>query len=1081
MRHLATTAVRALSAANIAARLRHRFAAPDTAALRWASGCADLVADADVADLSDAGLRAELATLATAPDVLTHAPTLSRGLAVVGVATQRRLGAWRLFELDDLPGRLAVCVENADSIGESARPAGRGEDPSDVPFAYTAKFWSELAARLDRYCLSADQREIVRGLVYAGEQGRLVQPADVALPSTFYDALRRLDTEGALRFEPTREQTMTAALLVRGLIVEMDAGEGKTVSAAMAAAVTAATGRTVHVLTASDYLALRDADWLAPVYQSLGISVGAVLSSMEDDERRPAYTQQVVYTTAREVGFDFLRDNLRLPPESPVQRRLDTAIVDEADHVLIDQDQTPLIISGAEVGDLGGFHRAHRTVRDLVRLHAAEVARVADAVSNAAEDAATDDRLATLYAADPDNSVLREVAGRLGVDRQHLKATLEDLVDSHISYGYEQRFYFVHDPKTRSVRFTDRGEAFVAGSLGPAAVVADRPADSEPRERPSHEAMFSMAHQFLQAHTLFKRDRDYVVHEDHVVLVDQLNGRLLPDNRYMYGIQAALEAKEGLPPSPELETLAQITVAGLMGLYRRVGGLTGTALEARDEFMRSYRLRTVRVPPSQPSRRKDRATSVFATAAQQQQAVLDEVRQWHSLGRPVLVGTASVQQSREISGLLSRAEIEHTLLNAVNTEGEARIVRDAGRFEAVTVATNMAGRGTDIVLEPGLDQRILGACRRRVEDLLSQHASTAIELPCDSRQEAELVRDALSDLAGAAVAVADGPKPYEATVLVTTGDAGIEARPVALEFGLGLCVVGTTLNPTSRVDRQLQGRAGRQGAFGGTRMLVSAQDNPIAFSRQAASLSESATPDHPTSSRRASSRVARLVRNIQSEAEADGRLASALSRDYWAVLEAQTLEYYNARRRVFGSAKWHDDCIEMASRWAGGMVAHNFDRRSESDYVSAFEDLATQLWADLAIDCGGLFGAGRAALAAELGLMAARRLDEARSAIGATRFDEESKLALVTASDALWPGHLSHLRDIALCNAIAGPTHRGAVAHFTRHSKAAYRNFVTSAWSEAVPQMLTLHFRDRQLSQLETNTAVQEEILSILA
>lgn len=1093
MRHLATTAVRAVRGADIPSRVRRRFVSPETTALRWASGCADRVDSASAAHMSDAELRTELRALGAAPDVLTDASTLASALTIVCTAMQRRLGAWKIFDIDDLPGPVAApigrCVEAARSIGESAWCASRNDGPADLDFADTAEFLSQLEARLDGHRLNASQREVVRWLAYAGEKRRLAQPGEISLPSTLYDALRRLDTDSSLGFDPTREQVMTAALLVRGLIVEMDAGEGKTVSAGLAAAVTTATGRTVHVLTANDYLALRDTDWLAPVYESLGLSVDAVLSSMDDDERRHAYARQVVYTTAREVGFDYLRDNLKLPPERPVRGRLDAAIVDEADHVLIDQNQTPLIISGAEMGDLNGSHRVHQAVHELIRLHTSEVARVADVVTKAGDDvdprADLEAELATLYAADPDNPVLRLVAARSGVGRQRLTATLEDhmdpedledLVDSHISYAYEQRFYLIHDARTHSVRFTDRGEALIAGRFGAAGAAAGS-ADSTPPERHGHEALFSMAHQFLRAYTLFKREVDYVVVEDHVVLVDQLNGRLLPDNRYMHGLQAALEAKEGLPPRPEYETLAQTTITGLMSLYPRVSGLTGTAIEARDELMRDYGLHTVRVPASHPSHREDHTPRVFPTTARQQKAVVDEVQHWHSMGRPVLVGTSSVQQSREIGSLLGRAGISHNLLNAVNGESEARIVRDAGRFGAVTVATNVAGRGTDILLEPALDQRILTACRELVEGLISERESARIELHCDSREEAALVGAALSGIEGATVDAADGP--HQDMVIVVPKTPGVEGHAISLEFGLGLCVVGTALNPTSRVDRQLRGRAGRQGAFGSSKLLVSAEENPIAFSRQAESLHQLEALTRSRIGRHESARVARLISEVQSEREADDTASSALYRDYSAVLETQTLEYYRARRQVFHSEAWFDQCVEMAGQWADSLVKRTFDRWAETDYVSAFEGMSDQLWADLAIDCGPLFGAGRAVLAAELGVMLSGRLDEVRSS--EARFDELSKLTLVTASDELWPDLLSHLRDVALSNAIYGPTHRAAVAQFTRQAHAAYKDFISAAWSRALPRLLTLHFQERLLSGPDTAIPVQEEILSILA
>ena len=239
MRRLATAAVRALRAAEIPARVRHRFTSSDAVALRWASSCADLVAGADVAHMSDAELTTELRALGATPDLLTDAPILARALAIVTVAMQRRLGTWRVFERDDLSGPLGTCLETASIIGESVCSASPTGDPADLEFVDTVAFQSALEARLDSHRLNDSQREVVRWLVYVGGKTRLAQPDEISLPSSFYAALCHLDADGSLRFDPTREQIMTAALLVRGAIVEMDAGEGKTVSAGMAAAATA--------------------------------------------------------------------------------------------------------------------------------------------------------------------------------------------------------------------------------------------------------------------------------------------------------------------------------------------------------------------------------------------------------------------------------------------------------------------------------------------------------------------------------------------------------------------------------------------------------------------------------------------------------------------------------------------------------------------------------------------------------------------------------------------------------------------------------------------------------------------------
>ncbi|CAI8046787.1 Protein translocase subunit SecA, partial [Geodia barretti] len=398
-------------------------------------------------------------------------------------------------------------------------------------------------------------------------------------------------------------------------------GRGQDRAIAFAAALHAVLGRRVHVITANDYLADRDAALLGPVYRSLGLDCGAVLGHMERRERRHIYRRGIIYGAMRELGFDHLRDHLGTAPEERVQQPLDVAIVDEADHALIDEAYTPLIISGNPLGGTRWAVRVNGAVADMI----AEQRVLAEGLAQDLD--ANDDRsperlrlLAKLILANPDNKTLRQ----------------------HVS-------------------------------------------------------------QALHAHLLQQRDVDYLVDDDSVVLIDQHTGRPKPDSIYQHGLQQAVEAREGVTVQPENETLAQISVSGLVSRYGQVAGITGTAEPAAGEFRRKYGLVVAVVPPAHPLLRTSIPPAVYLSREDKLAAVVDEVEARHRTGQPVLVGTRTVEQSEELAGLLSERRIPHRVLNAVTTHTEAAIVRDAGAFGAVTVATHMAGRGTDILLTTTLD------------------------------------------------------------------------------------------------------------------------------------------------------------------------------------------------------------------------------------------------------------------------------------------------------------------------------------------------------------------------------------------
>lgn len=469
----------------------------------------------------------------------------------------------------------------------------------------------------------------------------------------------------ALGLDPFEEQLVAAAAMICGKVAQMATGEGKTLAAALAASCLALDGRGFHVLTANDYLARRDARWMRPLYRSLGLSVAAVDERSTREERRAAYLADVTYLSARELGFDYLRDGLAYDARDLVQRPFSRAIVDEADFVLIDEARVPLVIAGAEEGD--------------------------------GVDVRAIDRLALELARDVDYRV---------------------------------------DVEGRSVAVTARGFARAAELIGRPGDPGDPgdpdgPGDSASPSEDLPDAIKARLFAALHARCLLARDVDYVVKDGAARLVDSFTGRVAERRQWPWGIQAALEAKEGLEIGPEGKIYGSITVQHLMGLYPFLAAMTATAESAAEEFARVYGMGTVVVPPAQPSRRIDLTDAVFWTRSARNEAVAAEIAREHRAGRPMLIGTASVRDSEELAAVLAEDGIGRVVLNAKNDEEEAALIARAGELGAVTISTNMAGRGTDIKL--GEDPRIrelgglyvIGTNRhesRRVDDQLRGRA-----------------------------------------------------------------------------------------------------------------------------------------------------------------------------------------------------------------------------------------------------------------------------------------------------------------------------------------------------------------------
>ena len=544
---------------------------------------------------------------------------------------------------------------------------------------------------------------------------------------------------------PYDVQIAGAIILHRGKITEMKTGEGKTLVATMPIFLNALTGRGVHIITVNDYLAQRDAEWMGEVYKKLGLTVGYLQNSMNNNQRREAYNCDITYGTNTEFGFDYLRDNMSLAAEDLVQRGHAFAVVDEVDSVLIDEARTPLIISGSVDAPVDKtFQDLKPLIQNLVRKQNSLVSElVKHAESYLKENKEQDAGLKLLQAnrGMPKHRQLRKIFQESGMIKLAHNVESSYLRDKQM-HKVDEDLYFSIDEKSHIIDITEKGrellapnnpETFVIPDLGELLNDIDSQLDLKPNQIAQEKEKAHQLHaersgkihninQLLRAYTLYEKDVEYVIQERKVMIVDEFTGRVLPGRRYSEGLHQALEAKENVTIERETQTLATITIQNYFRLYDKLSGMTGTAETEAEEFGAIYNLDVTVVPTHTSITREDRDDLVYKTKREKYNAVIEEISNCYKRGQPVLVGTISVEVSELLSRMLKRKGILHNVLNAKQHQKEAEIVTRAGQSGAITIATNMAGRGTDIKLGSGVKEvsglHILGTERhdsRRID------------------------------------------------------------------------------------------------------------------------------------------------------------------------------------------------------------------------------------------------------------------------------------------------------------------------------------------------------------------------------
>ncbi|MEI9993601.1 MAG: preprotein translocase subunit SecA [Rhizomicrobium sp.] len=763
-------------------------------------------------------------------------------------------------------------------------------------------------------------------------------------------------------------QLIGGMVLHGGNIAEMKTGEGKTLVATLPVYLNALAGEGVHVVTVNDYLAKRDAEWMGQVYRFLGLSVGCIVHGLTDEERKQAYNADVTYGTNNEFGFDYLRDNMKYSIATMSQRGHSYAIVDEVDSILVDEARTPLIISGP-----------------------------------------TDDLTAMYVAVDAMIPSLRR-PGTKKIKNRDGKEELEDKGDYEL------------DEKSRQVTLTEAGNEHMVELLRGAGLL-------ETGDLYDIENISVVHHvnQALKAHTIFQKDRDYIVKDGKIVIIDEFTGRMMEGRRYSEGLHQALEAKEHVEVQPENVTLASITFQNYFRLYDKLAGMTGTALTEAAEFMDIYNLDVMEVPTNVPVQRKDADDEVYRTADEKNDAIVKLVEECRVKGQPVLVGTTSIEKSEQLSELMKKRKIQHYVLNARYHEQEAAIVAQAGVPGAVTIATNMAGRGTDIQLGGNAEMRIRTELGGIVDE--NELARRTDQIRAEVRTDKDKV----------------------------------------LAAG-GLYIIGTERHESRRIDNQLRGRSGRQGDPGASKFFLSLQDDLMRIfgSQQMDTiltrlgLEKGEAIAHPW--------VNKALEKAQQKVEARNFEIRKNILKYDNVLNDQRKVIFEQRREIMSADDVSDQIAEFRAEVVGDLVASHIPERAYAeqwDAAGLHDEIARIFGVDLPIvDWTKEEGIADEEVRERIQSAVDKRAAARAAEIGSDMMRYAEKAILLQTLDHDWREHIIHLDHLRQYVGLRGIGQRDPLIEYKSEAFALFESLLGKMRTEVIRQIMHVQIQSEPPPEL---------------
>ena len=723
-------------------------------------------------------------------------------------------------------------------------------------------------------------------------------------------------------------QLIGGIILHQGRIAEMKTGEGKTLVATLPVYLNALEGKGVHVITVNDYLAKRDSEWMGKLYKFLGLSVGLVIAGMDPQAKQKAYAADITYGTNNEFGFDYLRDNMVIYQNQLVQRGLHYAIVDEIDSILIDEARTPLIISGRANESSDLYKRADNFVKKL-----------------------------------------------------EAKVIVEEDVKDFEQAEDNEKYDYIVDLKAKSASLTQKGIK-----------KAEEFFNLENFNDLENSTIVHHVNQALRANGVMKKDIDYIVKDGEVLIVDEFTGRIMYGRRYNNGLHQAIEAKEKVKIADESKTLATITFQNFFRMYDKLSGMTGTAMTEEAEFEEIYNLDVVEIPTNKPMIRKDENDVIYKNERAKFKAVVESVKESHKKGQPVLIGTVSIEKSEKLSKLLDKERIPHEVLNAKSHEKEAMIVAQAGKFGAVTIATNMAGRGTDIMLGGNSEYLAKEEMRKnKVPENLIEEANTYYET---DDQDILRAREQFNKLV----------EKYDEKIK--------EEKQKVIDAG-GLKIIGTERHESRRIDNQLRGRSGRQGDVGESRFFIGLDDDLMkifggdAITKVYNTLG--ADEDMPIASRL----ISRAVENAQKKVEGRNFSIRKNVLKYDDVMNAQREIIYKQRREVLDGEDIHSNILNMINSIAEETVAM-FVEGEDGKSINV-EALNTEITNEFGLDMYDFIKSHENdsnAIIEELEKQATNKYQAKEEEITSEKMRELERVVMLKVVDEKWMNHIDNMDEL---------------------------------------------------------------------